>query len=232
MFVIAIDGPAASGKGALARKIAQHFGMEYLDTGKLYRAVGVKLIESGYNIDDAENHSSKAAAYAIKMAEDITIQDVNSRNLSSEEVGKAASIVSAIPGVRAALLEFQRRIADSRNGAVLDGRDIGTVVCPNADFKFFITANVEIRAQRRHKELQNQGNGVIYTDVLEDLKRRDERDSKRKIAPLRASEDAICIDTTALSMEGVLEQALRHIETSKNFKRKSNNKNEQSNDTI
>lgn len=207
-LVIAIDGPAASGKGSLGRRLAQHFGMEYLDTGKLYRYVGLKLLEEGFDAVQAEDEDSPAAKKATEIAKNIKIHDLGTANLMGEGVGKAASIVSALPSVRKALLEFQKNVAESSNGAVLDGRDIGTIVCPEADFKFFITANLEIRSERRFKELQKKDNRVIYTSVLEDLRQRDERDSKRSISPLVAAGDAICIDTTALDLDEVFEQVL------------------------
>jgi cytidylate kinase len=221
-LLLAIDGPAASGKGSLARRLAEHFNLKHLDTGKLYRFVGKKLLESEYELDAANNHESQAALFAVEIANNINLDEIHNTNLNDEKIGHAASIVSAIPDVRKALLDFQREVAASPEGAVLDGRDIGSVVCPDADFKFFITANVEIRAERRHKELQNKGNDVIYTDVLEELKQRDDRDRRRAISPLQASADAICIDTTALGIEGVLDQALRHIKPSKDFEDKDN----------
>lgn len=220
-LVIAIDGPAASGKGSLARRLAKHFGAEHLDTGKLYRLVGLKLIESGENVEAAREENSKPSKRAIEIAKKLHLSEIDSQDLGTEEIGKAASIVSAIPEVRAALLEFQRKVAASKNGAVLDGRDIGTVVCPDADLKFFITANIETRAERRYKELQKQGNDVIYTSVLEDLKGRDERDSARKISPLRPAIDAICVDTTNLNVDEVFVKVLKKIESSKYFKKEN-----------
>ena len=212
-LVIAIDGPAASGKGSLGRKLAKHFGIEYLDTGKLYRLVGHKLIENGFNVEKIEDNYAITVEKAVQIANSLKIEEVTTTKLGTELIGRAASIVSAIPEVRKALVGFQRKVATSKNGAVLDGRDIGTVICPDANFKFFITANIETRANRRFKELQNQGNDVIYTDVLEDLKLRDERDSKRKISPLRPADDAVCIDTTKLEPDEVFAQALNVIGT-------------------
>lgn len=200
-LVIAVDGPAASGKGTLAKKIAAHFGLDYLDTGSIYRAVGYKVLQQGGSPEDKE--------LAVNVARNINKKDlVKGPHLFDEGIGTAASIVSAIPEVREALLQFQKDFAKSPKGAVLDGRDIGTVVCPNADFKLYITADLEARAQRRYKELQNKGNSIIYSDVLKDLQSRDERDSKRTIAPLKKAEDAIHMDTTHMGVEEVFQEVL------------------------
>ena len=200
--VIAIDGPAAGGKGTLARRLAEYFDLEYLDTGSLYRAVGMKVVYAGADPSDV--------VAATKAANSIDAEDLANPRLRQEHIGKAASIVSAFPEVRAALLEFQRRFAASGRGAVLDGRDIGTVVCPNADFKFFITATLYARAKRRHKELQGQGIEVVFESVLDDLRERDERDQKRSVAPLIPADDAITIDTSAMDADTVFEK-LRQI---------------------
>ena len=203
-LTIAIDGPAASGKGTLARRISAYCGYPYLDTGSLYRMVGLKLL---YNQQDPHD---KAAAVAA--AQNITEQDFANPRLRQEKIGHAASIVSAIPEVRAALLEYQRQFGARPEGAVLDGRDIGTIVCPDADLKFFITAGLEARARRRHRELQGLGVEVVYESVLKDLQERDERDSKREVAALVAAEDAIRIDTSNLSARQVFEKILGFIE--------------------
>lgn len=203
-LVIAIDGPAASGKGTLARRLANALGLKYLDTGSLYRAVGLKLVYGGKQPEDA--------AAALEAAQSIELQDLQNPRLRQEHVGRAASIVSAMPEVRAALLEFQRRVVADERGAVLDGRDIGTVVCPDADFKFFITAKVETRAERRHRELSGQGITVIYDSVLEDLKERDERDSQREAAPLKPADDAIALDTSTLDADEVFAQVMNAIQ--------------------
>lgn len=203
-LTIAIDGPAASGKGTLARRISTYCGYPYLDTGSLYRMVGLKLIYTG------KDPADKAAA--IEAANSISEQDFANPRLRQERVGQAASIVSAIPEVRQALLDYQRHFAERAEGAVLDGRDIGTVVCPEADLKFFITADLEARAKRRHRELQGQGIEVVYESVLADLKERDERDSKRTVAALVQADDAIPIDSSHLSAREVFETVLRHIE--------------------
>ncbi len=202
-IVVAIDGPAASGKGTLARRLAEHFNLEYLDTGSLYRAVGMKVIYAGKEPSNL--------ADAMEAARAIDIEDLANPRLRQERIGQAASIVSAFPEIRAALLEFQRdfarKSAVSGRGAVLDGRDIGTVVCPDADFKFFITATLFARAKRRHKELQGQGIEVVFDSVLEDLRERDERDEKRAIAPLRPAEDAYIIDSSKLDASEVFEKS-------------------------
>jgi len=205
-WVIAIDGPAASGKGTLARRIAQKLGLRYLDTGSLYRAVGLKLL---YNDQSPEDETAATAA-----AESIEWQDLQNPRLRQEKVGHAASIVSAMPAVRSALLAFQQRIANDERGAVLDGRDIGTTICPNAPYKFFITANLETRAHRRHRELTGQGITVIYESVLQDLKERDNRDQQRDHSPLIPAKDALIIDTSTLSTEEVFEKVLHQIQPS------------------
>ena len=201
-LIIAVDGPAASGKGTLARRLAEDLGLDYLDTGGLYRAVGMKLVYGGKDPSDVKA--------AVEAANAIDADDLANPRLRQERIGQAASIVSAYPEVRAALLEFQRRFAHSKKGAVLDGRDIGTVVCPDADFKFFITATLYARAKRRHKELQGEGIQVIFESVLEDLRERDERDEKRAIAPMRPAEDAFLIDTSAHDASQVFETA-KHV---------------------
>jgi len=203
-IVIAIDGPAASGKGTVAKRLARHLGLAYLDTGSIYRAIGFNMISQGLDPDD-----KKAA---IQAAKDLTPGDLKNEHLYDEGVGAAASIVSAIPRVRELLLEFQRNFARSPSGAVLDGRDIGTVICPDADFKFYITADINARAMRRFKQLQSKGNAVIYDAILQDLQKRDERDSQRKIAPLKAAEDSVHIDTTDMNEDEVFAKILSVVE--------------------
>lgn len=199
-MVIAIDGPAASGKGSLARRLAYHFGLGYLDTGLLYRAVGMRVIYANQQPSDV------AAAIAASRA--INAQDLANPKLRGERIGQAASIVSAMPEVRETLLHYQHKFAASENGAVLDGRDIGTVICPDADYKFFITASLEARARRRHKELQDYGITVDFQSVYDDLVERDARDATRSVAPMKPANNAVVIDTSELSMNEVFERVL------------------------
>lgn len=207
-MIVAIDGPAASGKGTLARRIASRLGFAHLDTGQIYRAVAALLLAAGHGPDDA--------AAAARIAEEMTAADLGRDDLRGEAVGQAASTVAAVPAVRAALLAFQRRFArtppDGRAGAVLDGRDIGTEVCPEADVKIYVTADLDTRARRRHKELLGRGEASIYARVLQDMRERDARDQARASAPLRPADDAIVVDTTEKDAEQVLEIALAAIE--------------------
>jgi CMP/dCMP kinase len=202
-LVIAIDGPAASGKGTLARGLARRFGLAHLDTGKLYRATGLGVIEAG---DDPA-----ISIAAEKAARNLDFSRLADPRLNDEDVARAASVVAAIPAVRAALLGLQRVFAHNppppARGAVLDGRDIGTVVCPDASIKLFLVATTESRAFRRVKELRERGAAAIYDDVLQDMRERDARDSERRVAPLTAAPDAITIDTTLLDADQVFEQA-------------------------
>lgn len=203
-LVIAVDGPAASGKGTLARRLADHFSLGYLDTGGLYRAVGMRVLYANQKPNDIP--AAIAAAHAIKE------HDLANPKLRGERIGQAASIVSAFPEVRTALLDYQRNFAVRDAGAVLDGRDIGTVICPEADVKFFITASLEARAKRRHRELQDYGITVDYQSVYDDLVERDHRDSKRAVAPLKPAKDAIIIDTSNLTMNEVFAKAVELVE--------------------
>jgi cytidylate kinase len=204
-FVIAIDGPAAAGKGTLARRLADHLGYAYLETGLLYRAVAWKLLSAGASADDA--------AAATAAAASLTADDLQESALRSDDVANPASKVAAIPAVRAQLLRFQRDFAAAppggRAGAVLDGRDIGTVVCPDAPLKLFITASLAARAERRLRELRERGHAAIHTDVLKDMQERDTRDRQRAVAPLEPARDAVVIDTTGLSPDQVFEAALK-----------------------
>ena len=221
-IVIAIDGPAASGKGTLAKKVAEYFGLKYLDTGSIYRATAYKIIES--KKEQFRTHDNKSIINhiacnikdeeATSFAKTIQIEDLKNQNLYNEGVGKIASIIAAIEPVRNALLNFQKDFAKSPEGAVLDGRDIGTVICPHADFKFYITANLETRAKRRYKQLQNKDNSIIYQSVLDDLQRRDERDSGREISPLAKADDAVAIDTTNMSVDEAFDKIVFSIEKS------------------
>ncbi|MGE0715317.1 MAG: (d)CMP kinase [Alphaproteobacteria bacterium] len=203
-MIIAIDGPAASGKGTLARRLAARFGLAHLDTGAIYRAVARRLLDAGQAPDDA------AAALAAAAA--LTPEELSDPRLRDEAVGQATSVVAAIPAVRGALLDFQRRFARRAGGAVLDGRDIGTVVCPDATIKIFLTAAPEERARRRAKELRDRGTAVIDAAVLQDIRERDARDSGRSTAPLVPAADAFVIDTSALDADAAFAAALAHIE--------------------
>ncbi|MDB5595485.1 MAG: (d)CMP kinase [Hyphomicrobiales bacterium] len=199
-MIIAIDGPAASGKGTLARRLAKTFGVPHLDTGMLYRATASALIDKGYRLDDVEK--------AVAAARGLALIDFDESRLRAREMGEAASVVAAIPEVREALVEAQRRFAARPEGAVLDGRDIGTVICPDAHVKIFVTANPETRAQRRALELRSRGERVDYAAVLDDIRKRDARDSERSTAPLRAAEDAVTLDTSLLDAEAAFQAAL------------------------
>jgi len=206
-MIIAIDGPAAAGKGTLARRLAEHLGLAYLDTGLIYRAVGKKVMDAGADAEDAD--AAEAQARALKAP------DLEADGLRTDKVAQAASKVSAVPGVRAALLDFQRDFAahppGGAKGAVLDGRDIGTVVCPDADVKLFVTASTEVRAERRLKELHGRGLEAIYARVLEDMKERDARDSSRAASPLEPATDAHQLDTSTLDADQVFARALQII---------------------
>ncbi|MEQ9171221.1 MAG: (d)CMP kinase [Rhodospirillales bacterium] len=207
-MIIAIDGPAAAGKGTLARRIARDLGFAYLDTGLLYRATGKRVLEAGADPEDA--------AAAEQQARALEPRDLERPDLRTDAVAQAASKVSAVPGVRAALLDFQRSFAaqppGGAKGAVLDGRDIGTVVCPGADVKLFVTASDEVRARRRFKELQENDPDVIYARVLEEMRERDARDRSRAVAPLEPAEDAILLDTSDLNADEVFAKALDIIQ--------------------
>jgi CMP/dCMP kinase len=201
-MIVAIDGPAGAGKSTIARRVAEHFGVAHLDTGSLYRAVALKALSMG---DPADPAIAESAAKALDLS---LLED---RHLRDEKVTAASSVVAAIPAVRAALLDFQRDFAHRDGGAVLDGRDIGTVVCPEADAKLFLTATAEARALRRTRELQGEAGGSIYRRVLEDMKARDARDSVRQAAPLVPADDAFVIDTSTLDADAVFAAALAAI---------------------
>lgn len=206
MAVVAIDGPAAAGKGTLARRVAQELGFDYLDTGLIYRAVGMKLARAGQ--DPADVALAEAAALGLQP------QDLEANDLRVDQAAQAASKVAAIPGVRATLLDFQRRFAKQPpggKGAVLDGRDIGTVVAPDADAKLFVTASLETRAKRRLDELLGKGLETNWDVVFADMKERDERDSSRSVAPLKPADDAFILDTSEMNADQVLGIALDFI---------------------
>jgi cytidylate kinase len=206
-MIIAIDGPAASGKGTLGKKLAAHYGLRHLDTGLIYRAVAKALLDAGRRPDD------KAAAVAAAKALDPARFD--ELTLKTPAVGEAASIVSAIPQVREALLAFQREFAAIPPGAVLDGRDIGTVICPDADVKIFVTAAPDARARRRAAEYRASGKDIDEAAVLADIRKRDERDSTRAAAPLKQAADAHLLDTTHLAIDAAIRAAIDIVEATR-----------------
>ena len=199
-MIIAIDGPAASGKGTLGRRIAEHYGFAHLDTGLLYRAVARDVIARGGALDDEQ--------VAIDCARNLDSASLSDPVLRQSDIGEAASIVARIEGVRTALLELQRAFSRRKPGAVLDGRDIGTVVCPDADVKIYVTALPEVRATRRHLERKALGVDISFQDVLEAIRQRDARDASRASAPMRAASDAILLDTTNLDIEAAFDAAV------------------------
>lgn len=201
-FTVAIDGPAAAGKGTIAREIARRFGLAHLDTGLLYRATGLRALTDGIPAVEAAQTLS---------ADDLVDEDA----LRSAEAGQAASRVAADPQVRAALIDFQRAFATRIGGAVLDGRDIGTVICPDAAVKLFVTASDAVRAARRHAELTSKGHALTLDDVAEDLRQRDARDRGRTDAPLKPAEDAILLDTSEMSIEEAVAQAAAAVARAK-----------------
>jgi len=206
-MIIAIDGPAAAGKGTLARRLAEEFNCAYLDTGALYRAVGLAMLNAGHDPDDREQANTISANMDVSF--------LNDPALRLEATGTAASKVAAIPEVRSNLLQFQRNFAkkppNNNKNSVLDGRDIGTVVCPDADIKLFVTASAEERAKRRTAEMKGRGETVKYAEILADVQARDARDMARKEAPLRPAEDALLLDTTELDIDAVFLRAVSFI---------------------
>ncbi len=203
-MIIAIDGPAASGKGTLGKRLAAHYGLPHLDTGLLYRAVAKALLDAG--------HSPNNQARAVAAADAIDPTAFDEVALKAHAVGEAASLVSAIPDVRAALLAFQRNFAIKPPGAVLDGRDIGTVICPHAEVKLFVTATPQVRAQRRVLEIQGRGEKADEAAILADILKRDERDTSRATAPLKQAADAHLLDTTALDANAAFQAAVELVE--------------------
>ncbi len=195
-FTVAIDGPAASGKGTLSKAVAAHFGFGHLDTGLLYRAVAAKVL---------------TGVEPVTAAEGLRAEDISGDDLRTAAVAQEASRVAVIPEVRAALVDFQRAFATRAGGAVLDGRDIGTVICPEAQVKLFVTANAEVRARRRFLEMQAKGADLTLAQVLADVKERDARDSERSTAPLKPAEDAVVIDTSEMSVDQAVASAIALI---------------------
>ncbi len=203
-MIVAIDGPAASGKGTLARRLAERLNLPHLDTGLLYRATARMLMDHGQNLADVRA--------AVAAARGLSLTDFDAKILRGRDMGEAASIVAAIPEVRQALIDLQRDFATRPGGAVLDGRDIGTVICPQAQVKIFVTATPETRATRRALELKGQGETVDYLAILEEIRRRDARDASRSTAPLRAAADAVELDTTDLDIEAAFDRALAIVQ--------------------
>lgn len=206
-MIIAIDGPAASGKGTIGKRLAAHYGLLHLDTGLLYRAVAKSVLDSGEKPDNKQ-----AAIDAVKALDPSRFDEAA---LKSAEIGEAASYVSAIPDVRAALVGFQRSFAASQPGAVLDGRDIGTVICPEAEVKIFVTAMPQVRAQRRAAEYRASGRDIDDATVLADIRKRDERDSSRLASPLKQADDAVLLDTTQMNVEDAVNAAIAIVERAK-----------------
>ena len=207
-MIIAVDGSAASGKGTLAKRLALHFDLAHLDTGSLYRALGLHLLTSGVTAENVEEN--KAAAAVVSL--DLGLAD--SPEIRTDAVAGMASVIAAMPTVRSAFTKLQRDFATDPphgGGAVLDGRDIGSVILPDADFKFFIDADLEVRADRRTRELQAKGQSVMFRDVLEDMRDRDRRDRERTTAPLTAADDAFVIDTSTMDADRVFTLAVDHI---------------------
>ena len=206
-MIIAIDGPAASGKGTIASKLAGYFNLGYLDTGILYRAVALQMLQGGINIEDSQ--------CAEKIAREFTASFIDKTNIRTEAVSILASKIAALPGVRHELLHYQKSFAKNpgphKQGAILDGRDIGTIVCPNADFKIFITADLKIRAKRRWKQLLQRDQTVIYSDILEELRSRDERDTCREEAPLVPASGSMLIDTSDMTIDVAFDVAKNAI---------------------
>jgi cytidylate kinase len=199
-MIIAVDGPSASGKGSVSRRLAAHFGLPYLDTGLLYRAVARDMLDQGLPLDDEDA--------AVRAAKSLDLNGLDDPRLRERRMGEAASRVAASGAVRAALLELQRDFAQRPGGAVLDGRDIGTVVCPDADAKLYISASPEERARRRFAELRERGEQVDQEEIYQDILKRDRRDQERSAAPLRKADDAHLLDTTNLDIEQAFKAAL------------------------
>ena len=202
-MIVTIDGPAASGKGTLARRLAEHLKLPHLDTGLLYRGVAAHMLTQRHSLDDV--------AAALHAAQSVDLTGLDRDRLSAAGLGEAASRIATIPEVRAALLKFQQDFARRPGGAVLDGRDTGTVIAPEAEAKIFVTATPEVRAARRHRELAARGETASYEQVLADIRRRDERDAGRAAAPLKPAPDAVLLDTTLLDIEAAFREVLNIV---------------------
>jgi len=203
-MIVAIDGTLASGKGTIARQVAAKYDLAHMDTGRLYRATGVAALRTGTDFDDADALS--------KLAETLDLDQFDEADLRTAEAGQAASKVAAVPAVRSALVTLQRNFANRDGGAVLDGRDIGTVICPDADVKLWIDANIAERARRRAKELEAAGKQISEADMLAELQERDERDRTRATAPMKMAQEAVLIDTTDLGIDAAVEKAFEAID--------------------
>jgi cytidylate kinase len=206
-MIITIDGPAASGKGTIARRVAAHYGLPHLDTGLLYRGVAIRLLDRGHALDDVKA--------AIAAARELDLASLNAKRLRERSIGEAASRVAVFPEVRAALLRLQRDFAYRPEGAVLDGRDTGTVIAPEANVKIFVTASAETRAARRFRELAAKGEEMTLDAVLAAIRERDRRDTERAIAPLKPAPDAVLLDTTDLDIEAAFRAALSIVEVAR-----------------
>jgi len=206
-MIIAIDGPAASGKGTLGKKLAEHYGLRHLDSGLLYRAVAKAVLDNGSQLDDKQA--------AVSLAKSLDLAALDEAALKTPKVGEAASIISAFSEVRAALVTFQREFAAKTPGAVLDGRDIGTVICPNADVKIYVTAAPGVRARRRTAEYRAQGRQIDESTVLADILARDARDTQRAIAPLKQAQDAHLLDTTNMDISTAIRAAIDIVEATR-----------------
>lgn len=210
--VITLDGPAASGKGTLAKRLAQHLDYFYLDTGAIYRLVGLKVLKAGI---EPENNEAVVAEIAASIAENFVPSLLNDPELKSDHAGQMASRCGALPSMRQAIEKLQRDLAGhpptKQNGSVLDGRDTGTVICPDAAVKIFITAETDIRAERRYKELQSRGLNTSFDAVLNDMQERDKRDSDRSFRPLKPAEDAVIIDTTKMTQDEAFSAVLQAV---------------------
>ncbi len=207
-MIIAVDGSAASGKGTLAKRLALHFDLAHLDTGSLYRALGLHLLQSGVTTENAEENKVAAVVTSLDL------RLVDSPEIRTDSVAGMASVIAAMPAVRSAFTTLQRDFAKDPphgGGAVLDGRDIGSVILPDADFKFFIDADLEVRADRRTRELQAAGQSVMFRDVLEEMRNRDKRDRERRTAPLKAADDAFVIDTSTMDADRVFTLTIDQI---------------------
>lgn len=206
-FVIAVDGPAASGKGTIASRLAAAYGLPMLDTGLLYRAVGVRILDAGGDLDDP--------VFAEASARGLALAELEKPEVRTRAAGEAASRCAVHPGVRKALFDLQRAFAEQDGGAVIDGRDIGTVICPEAPAKLYVTASPEVRADRRWKQLVGQGESVTFEEILADIRKRDERDGGRKDAPMTQAVDAVLLDTSEMTIEQAFDAARRIVETAR-----------------